>query len=126
MKEETKNKPVKARAEFYAKCYEELKIIARDYGWNLVLHGSMSRDLDLIMFPWSSPICNEKKVLDRFCEFLGGSLQEEVGSMGFGRLGYVIDLERGGKWNSFRDQQFYLDIAVFPLPSGSINSSELV
>lgn len=36
----------------YALFYHDLKRIALRFGYNLVLHGSMNRDLDIIAIPW--------------------------------------------------------------------------
>ena len=46
------SKPTHVKPSFYAFIYEQIKEIAKDYGYNLVLHGSMNRDLDLIAIPW--------------------------------------------------------------------------
>jgi hypothetical protein len=45
-------KPIKAKPHFYAVCLPGLQEIARNLGYNLVVHGSMNRDLDLIAIPW--------------------------------------------------------------------------
>ena len=36
----------------YARIYTKLRIKGWQYGWCVVMHGSMTRDLDLIMIPW--------------------------------------------------------------------------
>jgi hypothetical protein len=38
-------KLVHAKPSLYAYYFEALKAIAKDYGYNLVVHGSMNRDL---------------------------------------------------------------------------------
>lgn len=47
-----KAKPIKAKPSFYAICFEGIKSIGMRYGYNIVLHGSLDRDLDLIAVPW--------------------------------------------------------------------------
>lgn len=37
----------------YARIYTKLRIKGWQYGWAVVLHGSMTRDLDVIMVPWT-------------------------------------------------------------------------
>ena len=46
------SKPLHAKPNIYAYYFEALKAIAKEYGYNLVVHGSMNRDLDLIAIPW--------------------------------------------------------------------------
>lgn len=36
----------------YARIYTKARILGWQYGWCVTLHGSMTRDLDLIMVPW--------------------------------------------------------------------------
>ena len=45
-------KPTHAKPSYYAIMFEPLKKIAIKYGYNLVLHGSLNRDMDLIAIPW--------------------------------------------------------------------------
>jgi hypothetical protein len=33
-----------------------------------------------------------------------------------GRANYVINLNRGGRWNQYLDEQWYIDISFTPLP----------
>jgi hypothetical protein len=39
---------------YYTSLLPELRRVAREYGYELGLHGSMTRDLDLIAAPWIS------------------------------------------------------------------------
>jgi hypothetical protein len=45
-------KPTHAKPSLYAYYFMALKDIAKEYGYNLVVHGSLNRDLDLIAIPW--------------------------------------------------------------------------
>jgi hypothetical protein len=45
-------KPIHVKPNFYSYCYESLKDIAKNHGYNLLIHGSMNRDLDLIAVAW--------------------------------------------------------------------------
>ena len=98
-------------------CYQKLQTIARDNGYNLLIHGSMNRDLDLVAVPWAKEIKPHRDMIQQFAEELGGKIlmhteTDMCNEMGHGRLGYVIDLHRFDK--EYVDHQFYLDIAVFP------------
>jgi hypothetical protein len=111
------SKPQAFRPAFYATCYQQLQQIARDHGYNLLIHGSMNRDFDLVAVPWGKDLLDHGAMIKRFAEVLGGSIlmhssTEMCNEMGHGRLGYVIDLYRFDK--EYTDHQFYLDIAVFP------------
>jgi hypothetical protein len=36
----------------YARIYTKARILGWQYGWAVVIHGSCTRDLDLLMVPW--------------------------------------------------------------------------
>ncbi len=112
------DKPIAARPSFYALCFYDLKEIAIKYGYNLVLHGSLNRDLDLIAIPWEKEIGSAEEMIDEFAEHLGGLVPEQSeeakNCFPHGRQGYTINLNRGGKWTNYRDHQYYLDISVVP------------
>lgn len=117
-------KPAKAKPAFYALCYQELQAIARDMGYNLLLHGSMDRDMDLVAVAWVDKPMPHTEVLNAFCKALG--VNPPKNKLGFneylfkklpaGRSGYIINLNRGGKFNGYFDQQMYLDISFTPIP----------
>ena len=39
-------------AAFYASVLPVVTEVARKYGWAVAVHGSMNKDLDLMMMPW--------------------------------------------------------------------------
>jgi hypothetical protein len=43
----------------YARIYTKLHCQARAYGFACVLHGSCTRDLDLLLVPWEPNACDE-------------------------------------------------------------------
>lgn len=117
------DKPINAKPGLYAIFYEYLKEIAKTYGYNLVVHGSMNRDLDLIAIPWSDNPQPEQEMIKEFQEYLlGGKVTMPNGELYFttlpgGRHAYVIELNRGnnkGEWVRFEDRKYYLDISVTP------------
>lgn len=119
------NKPVQTRPGLYALFYYHLKQIAEDYGYNLVLHGSMQRDLDLIAIPWRDVFEDEQAMIDEFQEYLTGkkASRRPDGTIYYSvlpgnRHAYTIDLNRGdkhGEWVRFADQEYYLDISVIQI-----------
>ena len=117
------NKPIHAKPSYYAIMFEPLKEISLKYGYNLVLHGSLNRDMDLIAIPWQENIGDVDEMINEFCEYVGGELNDECTNITFhGRKHYVIDVFRGGyvqgsgfsRLTYLKDPQTYLDISVIP------------
>lgn len=121
-------KPSTPKPQLYAYYFSHLKDIATDYGYNLVVHGSMNRDLDLIAIPWVNEPKPEVEMIRALNDWLGGEIDESLtGTLPGGRTSYVINLNRGGyKKNKegliidpiefVKDPQYYIDISVTPLP----------
>lgn len=112
-------KPTRVKPAFYAWYYERMKEICKSYGYNLLLHGSMNRDLDLVAIPWTSELGDVNEMLKEVTKFLGGSLEtkEVLGDAHFGpqgRLWYIINFQRAEQWNEYKDAQWYVDISVIP------------
>jgi hypothetical protein len=112
-------KQIHVKPAMYALFYEHLKIIASEYGYNLVLHGSMNRDLDLIAIPWIDNPKDEFEMIQVFDKYLRGTCDESKEHYMFSvlpgkRNSYVINLNRGdkrGEWNDY-DAQYYIDISI--------------
>lgn len=117
------NKPIKAKPSFYAVCFYALKEIALSHGYNLLIHGSMDRDMDLVAVPWVNDPKPELELIKALDLYLRGTCyadgSEEIGYLYSvlpgGRKSYVINLNRGGKWNQYIDEQWYIDISITPL-----------
>lgn len=114
-------KPIKAKPQFYAQCFLQLKTIAELFGYNLVIHGSMDRDMDLIAIPWGMELKPAIDMVNAMVEYLGGHIMEETESAReafakrrHGRRNYVINLNRGGKSTNYDDPQYYIDISITP------------
>lgn len=116
-------KPKHYKPGLYAMFYEQLKDIAREYGYALLIHGSMNRDLDLVAVPWDDRCCftKEQLMIKEFEEYLTGqSVIKDNGEIHYselvgGRHNYVITLNRGdrhGEWVRFEDSEYYLDISI--------------
>jgi hypothetical protein len=113
-----KDKPIHVKPSIYAFYFESLKVIALKYGYNLVLHGSMNRDLDLIAIPWQEKLGDTDEMVNDFATILGGDVMEmtdaQKNCFPHGRISYIININRGGDWNNHEDAQYYLDISVTP------------
>lgn len=120
-------KPVHAKPQLYAYYFEAMKAIAKDMGYNLVVHGSMARDLDLIAIPWVDDPQPEFTMIEALKDYLGGRILSGAGHMlPGGRTNYVINLNRGGYKRNEADEiadpleftpdpEYYIDISVTPL-----------
>lgn len=117
-------KPIHARPSFYALMFEPLKEIALKYGYNLVLHGSLNRDLDLIAIPWQENLGEIDAMIEDFCSYVGGKIDNNTSRLApHGRLWYVINIFRGGYFEGdgfheikyYQDPQYYIDISVTPI-----------
>lgn len=113
------DKPVKPKPQFYSVCLEPLQKIAKDHGYNLLIHGSMNRDMDLVAVPWVDQPKPHMELIHAFCDYFGQSKYENKDAYLFtilpgNRSNYVINLNRGGKYNGYVDAQYYLDISITP------------
>jgi len=124
--EKKKRKPQRVKPHFYAHCYVGLHKIARKMGYNLLLHGSMGRDLDLVAVAWIDEPVGHLELIEAFCDYLGVGRYDEkdeerkallycYSKLPGGRSSYVINLNRGGSYNGYKDEQWYLDISFTPL-----------
>lgn len=114
------SKPIKAKPHFYAVCLEGLQQISKDLGYNLIIHGSMNRDMDLVAVPWVNLPSSHIDLLHAFCEYLGVEKHNDIkyylySLLPGGRHSYVINLNRGGKYNGYLDAEYYIDISITPL-----------
>jgi hypothetical protein len=125
MNEHLTVKTMKARPVFYTLVYTELKEIAEAMGYNLLLHGSVNRDMDLVAIPWKDEVSTHLEVLKAFAKYPGTPELNESEHYMFsvlpgGRQSYVINLNRG---KNGIDPQWYLDISFTPkFPAGTPRS----
>ena len=127
-------KPTHAKPQLYAYYFLTLKEIARDMGYNLVVHGSMARDLDLIAIPWVNEPMPVLNLIDEISKQLTGTCPDRSEYKEYykhtiqpgGRQAFIIDLNRGGykrtedgdlvePFEFTRDPEYYIDISVTPL-----------
>ena len=112
-------KPTHIKPMLYAYYLELLKDKAKEYGYNLLLNGSMNRDLDLVAVQWIDEPKDEFEMIQEFDKILTGRYCEQLEHYCYSilpgkRKSYVININRGGHWNNYEDGQFYLDISVTP------------
>ena len=101
----TNTKPV-----IYAVFYPILRQEAYECGYNLLLHGSLNNDMDLVAIPWVEEAIGHEALLERFGTVLGmdyDKLDREATKeqKPHGRIAYNFSM--GG--------QAWMDISVMPL-----------
>lgn len=99
---------------------------AKEMGYNLVLHGSLNTDCDLIAIPWTDEPSHHFALIRELDFILTGYKMTHASQYLYtvlpgGRHGYIISMNRGGytkKGEFIDDPKFYLDISVTPYQKG--------
>lgn len=127
-------KPIYAKPSLYAFYFETIKAIGLKYGYNIVLHGSMNRDLDLVAIPWIEELGDKDAMIDEITKFIGGALlmQERsvydtegkrFGLKPHGRMAYIININRNieykydgiqAEMKDYACAEYYIDISILP------------
>ena len=125
-------KPIHAKPSLFSFYFEIIKEIGLKHGYNIVLHGSMNRDLDLIAIPWVENIGDKEVMVDEIAEVIGGTLlmqnrsvNDTIGTRyGYkphNRRVYIININRDfemkfnglvSKIKEYADPQYYIDLSV--------------
>lgn len=103
-----------AYALAFAQCLPELQQIARQHGYALAVHGSMSTDLDLLACPWTEAAADAETLIEALRLSVGGELSERdtnPSSKPHGRLSWSIYPPGGGAKTHVGP---YFDISVMP------------
>jgi len=101
-KKEFNFKPV-----LYLTLYPKLREVAIDNGYTLALHGSVTRDLDLIAVAWTKKAITPQELITEFMKVIkDGYIKDEdiayEGVKPFGRITFPIHLGRGA----------YIDLSI--------------
>lgn len=107
-----------ASAAFYAAVYPTLRDIARIHGYALAIHGTMTRDFDLVAIPWTDEASEPLALVLALKEATATVTHHSSGDQYFpdcqpyqkphGRVAYVLHFTDQGCLGS------YLDISVMP------------
>lgn len=116
------SKPIRVKPSFYTYCFEVLKTIAKKYGYNLVIHGSMNRDMDLILIPWVENVGNIDDLIKEFVDYLGAKMmpltEKQMNCFPHGRTSRILNMARSGydkNGKYFEDRLYYIDISIMPI-----------
>lgn len=98
----------KAKPAFYATVHTTLIGIARDCGYALGLHGSMTRDMDIIAVPWTDDATTADRLMKELSHATGGHFDIKASKKPHGRLAYSIVLD------NCAGDAVYIDVSVMP------------
>lgn len=93
----------------YARAYTVIRHLAWEEGYGVGMHGSFTRDLDLILVPWTESACSPERLIKRICAS-NLKLIEQHSNPGIkphGRLAYTL------LFKEFGDPRF-IDISFTP------------
>jgi hypothetical protein len=92
------------RAVFYASLWDDLRQAAMNKGWALGLHGSLSRDMDIMAMPWTREASSDIEMIEALknCFTDAENLDLDVSDMPNNRRVFTLSI-----W-----ADFYLDINV--------------
>lgn len=110
---------------FFAHLIPDLRVLAREAGYALTVHGSMSTDLDLVAIPWTESAIPAADLVEKIRARLNGIIkvvpwnaQPEVRP--HGRLAWSIYLD---KKSAKLDMGPYIDVSVMPrLPDTPVDT----
>lgn len=126
------DKPIHAKPSLYSFYFEIIKEIGLEYGYNIMIHGSMNRDLDLIAIPWEETIGDKEEMVDKIANIIGGFVLMQNKSINnnngdrfslkpHGRIVYIININRDfnmkfdglvSKIKEHSDPQYYIDLSI--------------
>lgn len=94
----------------YATYFCMFREVAYKYGYNLLIHGSLERDMDLVAIPWIEEPKDYMEMLTEFRNITGwsredGQPHDDLEFKPHGRIAYSMQTGGGG----------YLDISVMPI-----------
>lgn len=99
------------RAAFYACMWDDLRNAAMNCGWALGLHGSLSKDMDIMAMPWCDGAITDEEMINelRLC-FAGNEIKVYISDMPNNRRVFTLSI-----WGDF-----YLDINIIKQPTDVI------
>lgn len=76
----------------YARIYTKIRILAWQYGWSALVHGSMTRDLDILLVPWEKTATNDRveQIIKMLAENENLRIQGEPSNKPHGRKAWTL------------------------------------
>ena len=92
----------------YCCIYGELQRIAWENGYSLAVHGSMDRDFDVVVFPWTEKAISAEDLITKFHTGIMAESQSEPEDKPHGRKAWFLSVGSG----------FGIDVSVMPKKEG--------
>lgn len=105
------------RAPLYLSLLPGISRIAREYGYACCVHGSLSRDMDLVMCPWARQIRPQEELIEAIRMYVRGHQVSgtKLHKKPHGRASYVIYLSKADAESYGLERDSYLDISIMPI-----------
>lgn len=122
---------IPVKPAIYAHYFMKLKAKAMEFGYNLVLDGSMDKQLNLIAIPWLEELKPYEDMMEAFENIIDGYFMKnyedvETGEMQetpyklspHGRIQYLLNVNRDmeGRGANRKDPQYCIDISIILVP----------
>ena len=93
----------------YARLLPRLQLIGWQLGYTLAVHGSLSRDLDIVAAPWIEAAAPAEHLVQALADEMGeGAWYRQPSSKPHGRRAWSIH------FGTFRNAHLYIDLSVMP------------
>lgn len=104
------------RKKLYISLLPHIREVARGCGYAIGVHGSMTRDFDLIAVPWVEKPLLEKTLVKRITKAVDGFYMDwSVGKKPHGRNAHTIVLNKGeGSVIDGKRWAVFIDLSVTP------------
>lgn len=115
---------MKPIALFYLSRFDEIRAVARGLGYAIGLHGTLSRDFDLIAVPWVEDARPAADLAEAIRALIGGYIAvRESGHDGIthkphGRMAWSIHFPYDAKAYELAGGCAYIDLSVMPRTNG--------
>ncbi len=75
----------------YARVYTQARIVAWQYGYACLAHGTFTRDLDLLLVPWAEHATREiESIVKRMAVVTGLEMQGPPAAKAHGRIAWTL------------------------------------
>jgi hypothetical protein len=103
----------------YGRWYTIIRKLAWEEGYAIGMHGSFTRDLDVIAVPWADRVCEPEHLVRRICASIAGlrSLPSNPGTKPHGRLVWTLVPE------AFGDPRF-VDLSIIPAQAAAARAAQ--
>jgi len=110
----------------YGRIFTQARIIAWQFGFALLTHGSRTRDLDVLMVPWEPRAADKvvPAVVNRIAQVAGLTVKGEPTDKPHGRKAWTLFLPDGVRWVDLSVMACSPPASSAPTPTTSPNEKE--